>query len=45
MKLLEMKMRPGVKSLTNEHTDEEFFSLIEPIVLVHVVNLKMGLEN
>lgn len=33
MKLLEMKMRPGVKSLTNEHTDEEFFSLIEPIVL------------
>ncbi len=33
MCLKEMKMRPGITSLTNEKTDEEFFSLIEPIIL------------
>ena len=26
-------MRPSVTSLTNEKTDEEFFSIIEPIIL------------
>jgi hypothetical protein len=32
MKLLEMKMRPGVKPLTSEKTDEEFFSICHPII-------------
>lgn len=32
-KLVEMKQRPGVKSLTDEKTDREFYSLIEPVIL------------
>ncbi|MEM2964244.1 MAG: hypothetical protein QXE22_02170 [Candidatus Bathyarchaeia archaeon] len=32
-KLLEMKQRAGVKSPTDEKTDREFYSLIEPIIL------------
>jgi hypothetical protein len=42
MKLTEMKMRSGVKSLTNEKTDEEFFSIIEPIVLGACGKLENG---
>jgi len=45
--LVEMKQRPGVKSLTEEKTDEEFFGLIQPIILgasskfeKHLGNLK-----
>ncbi len=31
--LVEMKQRPGVKSLTEEKTDQEFFGIIQPILL------------
>ena len=42
MTLKEMKMRPGVKSLTDEKTDTEFFSLIEPIILGTFSKLENG---
>jgi hypothetical protein len=32
-KLVEMKQRAGVKSLTDEKTDQEFYSIIEPVIL------------
>jgi hypothetical protein len=42
MRLKEMKMRPGIVSLTDEKTDEEFFSLIEPIILGASGKLEKG---
>ena len=35
-------MRPGVTSLTDEKTDEEFFALIEPIILGASGKLEKG---
>lgn len=40
--LVEMKMRPGIRSLTDEKTDEQFFSLLEPIVLGACAKLENG---
>ena len=42
MEFVEMKQRPGVKSLTEQNADKEFFSFVEPIVLSVFMKFRKG---
>ena len=45
MNLVEMKQRPGVRSLTTEETDLDFFGFIQPIIMKISSDLEKDFGN